>query len=288
MHAHTRRRAAALLLSTSLVASLVVVTTAAPAAAVPTCDGRAATITDNDGTDGNPAVGIIDGTGGPDVIVGSAGVDVIDGFGGRDIICGLESADAIEGGSGNDRIFGGAGDDEILGGDGPDVLKGNGGNDTIRGNRGNDNIDGGPASDDCKQNSGSGRIVRCERADLKVTLISPNSANADDFKVKIKVKNRGPNGSSYGLVLDDRNNVNVWCICPEEGELLQFAKLRSGQTRTRTFDIPCGKTGDPASVEMWVQVFPDARDPRRGNNKDEHETDINQVTVDPRSSSRAG
>lgn len=77
---------------------------AAHAAAVTTCDGRAATIvvpaTDDDTA---PVVG----TPGDDVIVGTPGRDTIDGAGGNDVICGFGGPDTLGGGLGDDRLLGG-------------------------------------------------------------------------------------------------------------------------------------------------------------------------------------
>jgi hypothetical protein len=309
------RRTGALLASAAMLASLMVATIVAPASAALTCDGLAATITDNDGTDTDPTVGFIGGTNGPDVIVGTADSDVINGYGGRDHICGGLGGDFIFGGDGHDRLFGGSGDDwmageggrddlfgftgddHLWGGDSPaslgvgapdkkdflkggagddvlkgqrgdDVLKGNGGNDELKGGPGDDNLDGGPADDDCRQGSGSGPIKHCETADLRVTIIGPASPAHEGLNTfKVKVKNLGPQAATYSLeVGEDNRHAN--CDGPWEDVVKEFAELRPGSTRTRTYQVDC-EIEDPDSwVQIFAEVYNDARDPRPGNNDD--------------------
>jgi Ca2+-binding RTX toxin-like protein len=300
------RRTGALLASAAMLASLMAVTVAAPAsAATPQCDGRSATITDNDGNDLDPRVGFITGTAGPDVIVGSVGSDVIEGRGGRDRICGGVGKDSLDGGAGNDRLFGGGGDDvldggegkddifgyrgndlidggkrkdfvkggpgsdTIWGGAGPDVLKGNGGADWVRGGAGNDSINGGPGTDDCLQQGGTGPVRQCEKADLKVRINGPSDISEGTFEAKVKVRNLGPDASSYSLVLDDQGNENVGCRFDVENEAQRFGSLRPGATRTRTYPIDCElRSSGSGSFDLTVKVNADARDRRQSNNKD--------------------
>ena len=96
-------------------------------AAVPTCDGRRATIV------GTAADDTLRGTTGADVIAGLGGDDTIHGLGGRDRICGGYGADRLYGGHGRDRVFGGM--DKILI------------NDELSRERIGDQLRGGPSSD---------------------------------------------------------------------------------------------------------------------------------------------
>ena len=109
--------------------------------AVPTCDGRQATIVGTDGPD------VLHGTPGNDVIWGGGGNDVIYGLGGNDVICGGPGNDVIHGGAGNDRIYGGPGNDVIYGEAGNDVLNGGSGSNIIYGSRGDDALNGGSGNE---------------------------------------------------------------------------------------------------------------------------------------------
>ena len=296
----------------ALVGSLVAVTSAA-AGQAPTCDGRPATITDNDGNDADPTVGIIVGTNGPDVIVGTDGSDVIDGLGGRDRICGGEGPDGIDGGNGNDRLFGGSGDDTILGGDGhddlfgfggddilagdggrdflkggagedsitggpgDDVLLGNGASDVLRGQGGNDNLNGGAAVDDCTQGAGSGPIRNCERADLQVVVLCPTNAPEGDLTCRVRVINHGPDGSPYSLKTGDNEAKGGGTVsCSNEWEIEQgFGNLGPGKRRTIDLTSDCEIQGQPPVVWFGAEVDPVARDPKPGNNEDDDSTTLN-------------
>lgn len=124
------RTSAALAALTILGTTLTV---AGPAhAAVPTCQGKAATIVGTDSAER------IVGTTGDDVIIGRGGNDIIVGRGGNDVICG---------GPGGDRIWGGYGNDSILGNSGPDYVNGGPGKDMVNGGWGDDEVHGGAGAD---------------------------------------------------------------------------------------------------------------------------------------------
>lgn len=297
-------------ISASLVGGALSI--AGPAAAQPMCDGKPATITDNDSNDGNPIAGIIMGTNGPDVIVGTDGDDIIDGLGGRDRICGLKGNDLINGDDGNDRLFGGSGgdsinggighddlfgfagedeldggagrdllkggghDDKLFGGANDDILKGEGANDLLRGQGGDDSLDGGPADDDCKQGAGQGPIRNCEKADLRIDVRGPASAGAGTTTFTVKVKNLGPRASTYSYELDE-DNQEATCDGPQPWERLHsFAELAPGATRTRRYDVTCTVNDAGAWVEVTGDLFTDARDARRANNRDKHRVNLQQ------------
>jgi Ca2+-binding RTX toxin-like protein len=304
------RRMVAFLASATMLATLTVATVALPAAAQGTCDGRAATITDNDGDDADPTIGIIEGSNGPDVIVGSGLNDIIKGLGGRDIICGDLGDDVIDGGGGNDRIFGGSGADLLIGGDGHDdlfgfaggdtinggsgrdlakgggggdtirgnggndILQGNGGTDLLRGQAGNDRLDGGLAVDDCTQGPGTGPVRRCELADLRVSVLCPAIASEGLVTCKFKVTNRGPDGSGYFLDPgDDQAKGGNTVICEEPDDFVG-PTLRPGGTRTRDFVFDCEITGQPPVVYLEAEVDAFARDPKPGNDSAEDRVDF--------------
>ena len=266
MSTQISRRMTVLLGSAALLASSTVASVAAPAAAAATCDGHVATITGS---------GLIEGTNGNDVIVGSNGDDEINGRGGKDIICGRDGADTIDGGPKRDRIFGGSGGDLIDGGGGGDDIFGYRGNDLIRGGDGNDFINGGAGTDRCYQGSGSGPIRNCEKADLKVKVIAPAVGSESSAPFKVKVKNRGPRATAYVLFMDEENR-HATCNPPWEGLLVDYPKLRPGQTRTRTFEPDCTDISADAWVEVEAEVFPYAKDRRPANNKGKARVDLQE------------
>lgn len=117
-------------LTVTVVVPLLVAAAPSGGAAVPRCDGEAATIVGTAGPDR------LTGTRGRDVIVGLGGSDVIEGLGGPDVVCGGPGADRLVGGPGNDRLFGGrdrratgAGGTYLVG----DVLEGGPGADLLVG-----------------------------------------------------------------------------------------------------------------------------------------------------------
>lgn len=111
------------------------------AQAVPTCNGKVATIVGTD--DGETIIG----TKYPDVIWAGGGDDIVSGGSGADTICGGDGSDYLNGGKGPDWIDGGYGDDEIAGGLGDDKLQGDLDNDLFWGNEGVDTCDGGVGQD---------------------------------------------------------------------------------------------------------------------------------------------
>lgn len=303
----TRRRTGALIATAALLASLTVATVSAPAAAQPpSCDGRPATITDNDGNDADPTIGIIVGTNGPDVIVGTGLDDIISGLGGRDIICGDSGDDIIDGGGGNDRLFGGSGDDTILGrsghddlfgfagddtirgGPGRDLVKGGGGKDTIRGNRGNDilkgnggpdlilgnggddSLNGGAGTDECRQGPGSGPVRNCETADLRVIATCvPSSVDAvSNYVCTATVKNPvGPSASSYRLKVDEDDVRPARCFFTAPGiESAWIQHPALGVGKKRKHVFDMGCEDGPGSNTFTATVDTDGRDPKPGNN----------------------
>jgi hypothetical protein len=60
-----------------------------------------------------------------------------------------------------------------------------------------------PGPDDWAQGAGSGHVVDCERADLKVTVTGPASAPDGLVRFTVKVENLGPDGTPYALELDE-------------------------------------------------------------------------------------
>jgi len=100
----------------AVIARLVGVTTSPPA--VPTCEGRPATIVGSAGKDR------LKGTAKADVIVALGGNDKVKGLGGDDVICGGDGNDTLLGAGGKDRLYGERGKDRLVGGTGKDRLVG--------------------------------------------------------------------------------------------------------------------------------------------------------------------
>lgn len=90
----------------------------------------ASAITDNDGQDTDPAVGVISGTAAKDVICGGPGDDKLNGFDGGDTLYGRGGADTLKGGNGADILEGGDKGDRLEGELGPDIYRGGAGVDT--------------------------------------------------------------------------------------------------------------------------------------------------------------
>ena len=154
----------------ALIAALLAIPGASDTAmaAKPRCDGEKATMV------GTAKSQVMQGTPRRDVIVAKGGSDRIFSGGGDDVICAGTGNDLIDAGSGKDRIFGGSG------------------NDTLKGGPGRDLIDGDDGQDGCYPSAGGDRVVRCEEADLSVSIISPVSVAGDaPIAFTIRVKNVG-------------------------------------------------------------------------------------------------
>jgi RTX calcium-binding nonapeptide repeat (4 copies) len=288
------------ILAAITMASLAIPAVGVGVTAAATCEGVPATI---EGTPGDDET--LSGTSGRDIVALLGGNDLFLGKGGRDLICGGDGIDDLHGegrrdrlfgGSGNDSLFGGAagddlfgfggrdsffgedgpdfakggaGNDRIFGADQNDILHGDAGNDTISGGQGNDTVDGGPGIDDCTQGGGSGPVRNCEKADLKVNVTCPANGGPGITTCQVKVKNRGPDRSSYTLHLGE-GTVVVTPNCTPSGwseDGIDFSPLPSGASRTRSYDLDC--EGEGGSNRFEARVDADARDPRPGNNEDE-------------------
>lgn len=276
MHTTSLRRTGAYLASAALLASLTGAIVAAPASAqTPTCDGRPATITDNDGNDADPRIGAIEGTSGNDVIVGTDDGDQIDGLGGNDTICGGRGNDDIDGGGNRDRIFGGSGDDAIFGSGGGDDIFGYTGDDVIIGGRGNDFINGGAGIDDCRQNAGTGRVRDCEKADLRVRVMGPSYLNGTDVVYKVKVTNAGPRAVPYVIELTEADHGVSFCDGQEAWVGFHgFAKLAAGKSRVRKYGLYCEDDLADSWVKLKAEVTHSAYDPKPHNNKASRKTEL--------------
>jgi large repetitive protein len=89
-----------------------------------------------------------------DLLAQTASGDGDDSLNGIEQLVGSPFSDHLIGSQGPNRLTGGAGDD---------TLKGLAGNDVLLGGAGSDALDGGPGSDTCHQNTGTGKVVNCER-----------------------------------------------------------------------------------------------------------------------------
>jgi Ca2+-binding RTX toxin-like protein len=198
------------------------------AAAVPKCNGKAAT---------NP--GSLLGTPNADVIIGTPADDVINGLGGNDTICGLGGHDDITGGDDDDWIDGGDGDDKIDFTDdaGNDVIKGGNGADILGGDDspGDDTYDGGKDYD---------RIF-----DLAGANVGHGGPGSDNVSVT---------GQAYG---DDGNDyfVDAKETSPEAGDA--FASGGSGNDGEGGCGISAvrvqGGTADGGSGNDVICLFGD-------------------------------
>jgi Ca2+-binding RTX toxin-like protein len=237
---------------------------AAAGGGIPTCDGKQATIY------AFPFLG----TNGPDVIVASDANDLIQGGPGDDTICGRKGADTIQAGDGHDRVFGGRGADDIEGAGGRDELFGYRGHDYIKGRAGDDDINGGAGDDTCRQGAGSGTVTHCEKADLKVTITSPASAPAGITTFTVKVKNLGPDTTSYELILYEDDNAATCGDPPWDDDFIPFPALDAGATRSRTYSLTCTVDGAGAWVEVLADLIRHAHDPDFDNNLRSSRTEL--------------
>jgi hypothetical protein len=189
---------ARLVVTAIIVALLAVpIVGSSASAAKPKCQGFTATIV------GNNKPNVIKGTNRRDVIVSKGGNDKVFGRGGNDVICSGPGKDTVKGGSGKDRIYGGDKNDILSGGSSWDVL------------------DGGKGKDACYVGSGSGREVRCEEADLRVTVVAPSTAFIDiGFGVTVLVKNIGIKTARGVQLNTDFGSVNANCDASDDSETL--------------------------------------------------------------------
>jgi Ca2+-binding RTX toxin-like protein len=283
------RRRLVLGLAAGVLAAAAIHAGSAALGAGETCDGLPVTIQGaTDGADhlvGTEGADVINGLGGPDMIDGNGGDDRICGSGGRDRLHGNAGRDRMFGGSAddlvsgdqdNDEVFGfdgldtlqgGEGKDLLVGGSGLDWLLGGPGDDELRGGPHDDDLNGGAGSDDCAQGGGSGPVEECERADLKATVTSPASAPDGAVTFTVKVKNRGPDGTTYFLDLDEDNH-DTTCNGPQPWEPGHAEPLLAdGATRTRHYTVTCT---DSHGGQVWVKAraVAEARDPVHSNDAD--------------------
>lgn len=129
-------------------------------AAVPTCQGRPATIVGTDGDDR------LVGTAGDDVIRAGAGNDTIYARGGNDVVCTGPGNDVVYGGAGDDLLLGEAGDDALHGQAGADTLIAGSGHNVLIGGKGDDLLLGGPGNDLLRGELGNDHLHGQEGDDL--------------------------------------------------------------------------------------------------------------------------
>lgn len=159
------------------IVSLLVLPAYVASAQVASCNGKTATTSSGQGTDGDD---VFIGTDGNDTFNGGRGNDSICGLGGDDYLIGFMGDDFIDGGAGNDRLIGcdpsheksdaivcytfnGESDDDTLwGGDGADHIFGQLGLDHLDGAIGFDVLDGGSETDTCANGE---RYAFCEEMD---------------------------------------------------------------------------------------------------------------------------
>jgi hypothetical protein len=234
----------------ALLAIPPIATTAA--AATPKCMGFSATKV------GTSRADVIYGTNRRDVIVSKGGADKVFGRGGNDIICT---------GGGNDRVGGGPGRDKINSGTG---------NDNVKGDGGYDRIDGGPGSDKCYKGSGGAKLTRCEKADLAVTVDSPElAAEHSAVPFSIVVTNNGPAATSYKLVLA---NDNSGATCSgKDGGTYPRGTLAAGEQWTEVVHQTCAIDSSIGIVSMTASVKPNnAIDPIAANNTHKSTTTVKE------------
>jgi hypothetical protein len=173
---------------TTVVAMLAGFVAAIPAVsmAVPTCDGRAATIT------GTADADVIEGTPEDDVIVAYGGNDVINGYAGNDVICANGGKDRVRGGPGRDLIFGGTGDDVLFGQGWKDIIYGNAGDDQIYGGKGPDVLRGGDGLDALYGSYHADKLYGGPHADVlwggAATDLAKGGAGTDDCKAETEAE----------------------------------------------------------------------------------------------------
>jgi len=235
-----------------VVTALIVALLAVPilgssaSAAKPKCHGFTATIV------GNGKPNVINGTNRRDVIVSKGGNDTIRGRGGNDIICSGPGKDRVKGGKGKDRIYGGGSNDILHGGSSCEVL------------------DGGKGKDVYWVGSGSGREVRCEEADLRVTVVAPSKAFVEfGFEVTVLVKNIGVKTARGVQLATDFGSVNTDCDATDDSELL--GDLRPTYFEIRTIPNECDASG---TAHLTASATTTSAEDILGNNSAEAATTI--------------
>jgi Ca2+-binding RTX toxin-like protein len=227
-------------LGAPLIAAVLLTTVLVPASvgaqALPTCDGKVATIVGTEGNDrisGTSGDDVIVGLGGRDRIAGGAGNDTICGGDGIDIIKGMRGRDRIFGEAGNDRLFGNVGRDHVEGGTGRDKVFGGAGDDHVSGGRGDDNVSGGGATDSCDLDRND-RYGLCEAGDVQGANGSANGAIAlqlnDDFLVNQAAFGNGLREyfvmefALDGPGVEDALTISVY---DDQGQLIEFYNQRA-------------------------------------------------------------
>ncbi len=204
-----------------------------------------------------------------DLLVGGPGDDNLQGHAGSDVLKGGFGDDRLNGHYGDDILKGGAGRDSLNGRKGDDKLRGNGGPDWIRGGPGDDAISGGAGDDDCVQQGGAGPVRRCEQANLRVTLSCPDEAAAGSIDCRVRVKNQGPDATTYQLMVRSDAEEGTPECTPLHGEGWQpLPALAADAERRSTYTLLCSP--DPAGSQyVWAWVDTDAWDRIDDNNQDD-------------------
>lgn len=161
-----------------------------PAAhAVPSCQGRTATLVGTSGDDE------ITGTPGPDVVVLLGGDDTFDDLlGGNDVVCGGPGDDVLRGGAGDDILVGQAGADELAGEDGADRLGGGSGRDRLAGGAGADVVRGQAGDDYVVEGLGDDRVDGGRGKDWLTYLHSDAGVRVDAASARVT----GAGSDTYG------------------------------------------------------------------------------------------
>jgi len=199
-------------------------------AAKPRCDGRKATIVGSDKSQ------TMFGTNRDDVIVARGGVDRIFSGAGDDVICAGTGNDIIDGGAGRDRIFGESGNDEI------------------KGARGKDLLDGGAGEDACYPAAGGDRVVRCEEADLSVTIVAPGGvAEGTPIDISVKIRNIGSKRSGLVQLAIEQVASAVTCGIDHSGSRQLGVSLWPGAFEEVRLSIPAG-CARQSGIDHHLQV----------------------------------
>lgn len=237
---------------TALTVALLALPAAAStvAAATPKCGGFKATHV------GNGKANIIYGSAKRDVIVARGGQDKIYGRGGNDIICAGAGKDIVVGGAGNDKIFGGDGNDKLKGG------------------AGYDRLDGGPKVDGCWVNAGGGKTLRCEEADLRVTVTGDDTVTSGDLvRFDILLKNVGGKPAASVELELERGVENVSCLANTES--FDFGQLKPGAFEKQFDEVNCSIDSEsPRTVTMTATATTTSVEDVTANNIAEKTTEV--------------